>query len=157
MEYTNPITIAHVDGSESTTTLAELTSKSDYTILYFYPKDCTSGCTVEALEFSQMVDEFAQLWAQVIGVSKDSITSHHKFINQSELKVDLISDPDTTLHQAFGAWWEKSMYGRTYMWTVRSTFTLDTLGKIITKYTKVTARGHAKQVFDDLTAHISSL
>lgn len=61
MEYNNPITIVHIDGSESTTTLIELTGRSDYTILYFYPKDCTSGCTVEALEFSQMVDEFAKL------------------------------------------------------------------------------------------------
>lgn len=157
MEYNNPITIVHIDGSESTTTLIELTGRSDYTILYFYPKDCTSGCTVEALEFSQMVDEFAKLWAQVVGVSKDSVASHRKFISQSELKVDLISDSDTSLHQAFGAWGEKNMYGRSYMWTIRSTFALDTSWRIITKYTKVKARGHAKQVFDDLQATISTL
>jgi peroxiredoxin Q/BCP len=163
MIYSDSISVAHVDGSESTTTLAQLTGKhptghkSDYTIIYFYPKDCTSGCTVEAVEFSQLVDEFAALWAQVIGVSKDSITSHHKFITKSQLQVDLISDTDTTLHQAFGARWEKSMYWRKYMWSIRSTFILDTSGKIITKYDKVTARGHAKQVLDDLTRYISSL
>jgi len=80
MEYTQVISIAHAHGSDDTTSLSELVNQSDYTIIYFYPKDCTSGCTVEAVEFSQMVDEFAKIWAQIIWVSKDSLASHHKFI-----------------------------------------------------------------------------
>jgi peroxiredoxin Q/BCP len=157
MNYTQSITVACIDGSDKTTTLSDLVSHQIYTILYFYPKDCTSGCTMEAMEFSQMVDEFSKLWAQVVWVSKDSLTSHHKFISQSQLKVDLISDGDTSLHQAFGTWWEKSMYGRKYMWTVRSTFVLDKSARIITQYTNVIARGHAQQVLQDLQSHINAL
>lgn len=157
MNYAHPVTIACVDGSDKTTTLSDLVRHKVYTVLYFYPKDCTSGCTVEAIEFSQLVDEFEKLWAQVIWVSKDSLTSHHKFISQSELRVDLISDSDTTLHQVFGAWGEKSMYGRKYMGTVRSTFVLDTSCNIITQYTNVTARNHAQQVLDDLQWYIQTL
>ncbi len=157
MIYDKAISIAHIDGNDSTILLDELTDGSDYTVIYFYPKDCTSGCTVEAVEFSQLVSEFTTLWAKVIWVSKDSLTSHHKFISQSELRVDLVSDSDTTLHQAFGAWGEKSMYGRRYMGTVRSTFVLDTSCKIITQYTNVTARGHAQQVLQDLQSHIHAL
>jgi peroxiredoxin Q/BCP len=157
MNHTSPITIAHIDGSDSITTLAQLLTKSDYTILYFYPKDCTSGCTVEAMEFSQMVQQFTTLGAQVIGVSKDSIKSHHKFISESQLSVDLISDEDVSLHKAFGVRGEKSMYGRSYMWTIRSTFTLDKSCRIITQYMNVTARGHAQQVLNDLQAHLKAL
>lgn len=144
------LTIAMIDGSNTTTTLAQITAQSGYTILYFYPKDCTSWCTVEAVEFSQMVDEFHSLNTQIIGVSKDSLESHHTFIVNSQLRVNLISDWDLSLHQLFGSWWEKSMYGRTYLWTIRNTFILDKWGRIITQYNKVTARGHAKKVYHDL-------
>ena len=163
MIYDQPIAIAHIDGSDSNISLIELVNKnhkwnkSDYTVVYFYPKDCTSGCTVEAIEFSQLIDEFSKLWAQVIWVSKDSLASHHRFILQSQLKVDLIRDVDTSLHQYFGAWGEKSMYGRKYMGTIRSTFVLDTSCQIITQYSNVTTRGHAQQVLQDLQLYIRAL
>lgn len=150
--------ITHYDHSNTDTiTLAELVQQSEYTILYFYPKDCTSGCTLEAIEFNQLKNEFSELWAQIIGVSKDNITSHNKFINQNQLTIDLISDTDTSLHQAFGTRVEKNMYWRIYMGTVRTTFVLDKSARIITQYNKVTARGHAKQVLKDLIEHIKWL
>jgi|GEM_PF-1246872 len=99
--YSDLIHVAHVDGSNSLTTLFELVSKSDYTVLYFYPKDCSSGCTIEAVDFNKLLAEFVRIGTQVIGVSKDSVVSHQKFITQSQLTIPLISDPSTTLHQYF--------------------------------------------------------
>lgn len=154
MEHSQSLHIATSNGGKYIGSLAQLTSKSEYTILYFYPKDCTTGCTLEAREFSMMIKDFAKLWATIIGVSKDTIDSHHKFISQSDLGIDLISDGDLGLHHAFGVRVEKKMYWRSYMWTARSTFILDTSGKIITKYTKVTTRGHAQLVYNDLKSQL---
>jgi len=153
--YDNHISIAHIDGSSSVALFHEVVGRKPYTVLYFYPKDCTSGCTIEAIEFSQLINDFTACNAQVLWVSKDSLTSHHKFITESHLGVDLISDTDTTLHQSFGAWWAKSMYGRSYMWAIRSTFILDITWQIIKEYRNVTARGHAQQVLQDLRAIIT--
>lgn len=123
---------------------------SDYAgkklVLYFYPKDDTSGCTREAIDFSSLKDEFTKAGAVVLGVSKDSTASHGKFITKHELKVALGSDPEGKVLEAYGVWVEKSMYGRKYMGIERATFLIDGAGKIAQIWRKVKVPDHAKQV-----------
>ncbi|MBN2604415.1 MAG: peroxiredoxin, partial [Bacilli bacterium] len=106
-------------------------------VLYFYPKDNTSGCTIEAKDFTCLQDDFIEKGYQIIGVSKDSVKSHQNFITKQELNLLLLSDPETELIQAFDVWKEKSMYGKKYMGVERSTFILDESGKVIKEYRKV--------------------
>jgi thioredoxin-dependent peroxiredoxin len=115
-------------------------------ILYFYPKDDTSGCTKEAQEFSALAVEFAKAGAVVIGISKDSEKSHGKFITKYDLKVALGSDESGAVCEAFGVWVEKSMYGKKYMGIERSTFLIDGQGKIVQAWRKVKVPGHAAEV-----------
>lgn len=115
-------------------------------VLYFYPKDDTSGCTREAIDFSSLKDEFTKAGAAVLGVSKDNAASHGKFIAKHELKVVLGSDPDGKVLEAYGVWVEKSMYGRKYMGIERATFLIDGDGKIAQIWRKVKVPDHAKQV-----------
>lgn len=115
-------------------------------VLYFYPKDDTSGCTVEALEFRDFLPEFEQLGVTVLGISPDSIKSHCKFRDKHALNFRLLSDPGSTVCTKFGVWQEKSMYGRKYMGVLRSTFLVDAKGKIAQVWTKVTPKGHAAEV-----------
>lgn len=115
-------------------------------VLYFYPKDDTSGCTKEAIDFSEQIDAFAAAGAVVLGVSKDSVASHGKFAAKHDLKVLLGSDPSGAVVEAFGAWVEKSMYGRKYMGIDRSTFLVDGAGKIAGVWRKVKVPGHAAAV-----------
>lgn len=119
-------------------------------VLYFYPKDNTSGCTLEAKDFTSLQKEFVTKGYQIIGVSKDSLKSHQNFINKQELNLLLLSDPETELIQAFDTWKEKSMYGKKYMGVERSTFVLDETGNIIKEYRKVSAKGHAEAVLREL-------
>jgi len=120
------------------------------TILYFYPKDNTPGCTKEAKDFSELKEEFEKLWYQIIWVSKDSVESHKKFIQKYSLKIPLISDPDLELHNKFGTYWEKKSYGRVTMWTIRSTFVLDENCNIVKEYRNVKATWHAERVLKEL-------
>lgn len=99
-------------------------------ILYFYPKDNTSGCTSQACSLRDGIDDLKAAGYRVIGVSKDSAKSHQKFIGDHQLPFSLIADTETTLNQAFGVWVEKSMYGRKYMGTQRTTFVIDETGKV---------------------------
>ena len=122
--------------------------RAKYTILYFYPKDNTSGCTIEAKEFTDLIDRFAYVGAQIIGVSKDTYRSHCNFIEKHWLKITLISDPELSLHKQFDALWEKSMYGKKYIGTLRNTYLLDTTGTIIHSRLTVSAVGHAQHVLD---------
>lgn len=115
-------------------------------VLYFYPKDDTSGCTKEAIGFSEKIDAFRRAGAAVVGVSKDSVAAHDKFKAKYDLAVTLGSDPDTKMIAAYGAWVEKSMYGRKYMGIDRSTFLIDGKGKIVRVWRKVKVPGHVEEV-----------
>lgn len=115
-------------------------------VLYFYPKDDTSGCTSEALQFSSEVEEFAKLGAVIVGVSKDSAASHAKFRLKHDLTVELAADTTGEIVETYGAWVEKSMYGRKYMGIDRSTFLIDAEGVIHEVWRKVKVPGHIKAV-----------
>lgn len=117
-------------------------------IIYFYPKDDTSGCTREAQDFTALADEFAATGASLIGISKDSLASHAKFQAKYGLKVTLGSDADGAVCDAFGTWVEKSMYGRKYMGIERATFLIGADGKIARIWRKVKVPGHAAEVLE---------
>lgn len=125
-----------------------------YVVLYFYPRDNTPGCTKEACEFRDAQQEIKQLGVRVIGVSKDSPASHQKFATKHNLNFELWSDVDHQLLEAFGAWQEKKLAGRTYMGIIRSTFILDPQGKIIKVWEKVKPVGHAAEVLEFLKKEI---
>jgi len=115
-------------------------------VLYFYPKDDTSGCTSEAKAFTEAGDGFAKAGAMVIGVSKDSVLSHEKFKAKYDLGFALGADVDGKTVEAYGVWVEKSMYGKTYMGVERSTFVIDGHGKLAAIYRKVKAGEHVADV-----------
>ncbi len=115
-------------------------------VLYFYPKDDTSGCTTQAQEFTTLAGDFAAAGAIVVGVSRDEMKKHDKFIAKYDLKVPLASDADGAISDAFGTWVEKSMYGRKYMGMERSTFLIDPAGRVVKAWRKVKVPGHAQDV-----------
>ncbi|MBX3562866.1 MAG: peroxiredoxin [Sphingomonas sp.] len=117
-------------------------------ILYFYPKDDTTGCTREALDFSALAGEFEKQGTWILGVSKDSPAKHRKFTDKHGLKVRLASDEDGTACEAFGTWVEKSLYGRKYMGIDRATFLIDRDGTIARIWRKVKVPGHAETVLE---------
>ncbi|ASV85391.1 redoxin family protein [Ochrobactrum quorumnocens] len=129
-----------------TITLSSLKGKP--VVLYFYPKDDTSGCTKEAIAFSQLKPEFDKIGARVIGLSPDSAEKHAKFRKKHELTVDLAADEDRTALEAYGVWVEKSMYGRKYMGVERATFLIDVEGRIAHVWEKVKVAGHAEVVLE---------
>lgn len=131
-------------------TLSDLLSFSEKTLLFFYPKDNTPGCTVENKDFSCLVWDFKKLWITLIWVSKDSIESHKKFIEKQELKIDLISDPELALHNELWVYGEKKNYWKTYMWVIRSTFLLDKKGSILEEWKNVRAKWHAERILKEL-------
>jgi thioredoxin-dependent peroxiredoxin len=138
------VTFEGPEGKE--TTLAAWKGKK--LVLYFYPKDDTSGCTREAQDFTALADEFAAAGVALLGVSKDTARKHQAFTGKYGLKVPLGTDADGKLLEAFGAWVEKSMYGRKYMGIDRSTFLIDESGTIIREWRKVKVPGHAQQVLE---------
>ncbi|MBS0241345.1 MAG: peroxiredoxin [Proteobacteria bacterium] len=115
-------------------------------VVYFYPKDDTSGCTKEAQAFTGLADRFANLGVRVIGISPDGAESHAKFRAKYDLKVDLAADPDKKAIEGYGVWVEKSMYGRKYMGVDRSTFLIDAKGNVAKVWRKVKVPGHAEEV-----------
>jgi thioredoxin-dependent peroxiredoxin len=117
-------------------------------VLYFYPKDDTSGCTKEAQEFSALIGDFEKAGAAIVGISKDSEKSHAKFIGKYDLKVELGSDEAGAACEAFGTWVEKSMYGKKYMGIERSTFLIGADGKVARIWRKVKVPGHAAEVLE---------
>ena len=123
--------------------------KDNTSIVYFYPKDDTPGCTTEAIEFSNYFEKLKRLGVKIIGVSKDSIEKHKKFKNKYNLKFDLASD-DGTLCSLFNVWVEKSMYGKKYMGIERSTFVIDKQLKIINIWRNVKVKGHVEEVYNFL-------
>lgn len=115
-------------------------------VLYFYPKDDTTGCTKEAIAFGEAMKQLEKLAATVIGVSRDSVASHDKFKAKYDLPFELVSDADGTLCQAYGVWVEKSMYGRKYMGIDRSTYVIDAKGVVRHAWRKVKVPGHVDEV-----------
>lgn len=119
-------------------------------VLYFYPKDDTPGCTIEAKEFRDALPEFAARNAVVIGISPDKSESHCKFTDKYELTFPLLSDTTHAVAEKYGVWVEKNMYGRTYMGIQRATFLIDAKGKVAQVWPKVSPKGHAAEVLDAL-------
>jgi thioredoxin-dependent peroxiredoxin len=131
------------DGGE-TITLSSL--RPGKVVLYFYPKDDTPGCTLEAQDFTARVTAFEAAGTTVIGISKDSVKAHDKFCKKHGLRIILASDEGGTTCEDYGVWTEKSMYGKTYMGVERTTFLIDGTGKIAQVWPKVSVKGHADEV-----------
>jgi peroxiredoxin Q/BCP len=121
-------------------------------VLYFYPKDDTSGCTKEACSFRDNLPSFQKLDAVILGVSKDSLDSHQKFIKKYGLNFTLLSDEDLKVHRLYDTWKEKNLYGKKYMGTERSTFVIGEDGKIKNVFRKVSVDGHEKEVLEALAS-----
>ena len=131
-----------------TVTLTDLKGKA--VVLYFYPKDDTSGCTAEAIDFSALGAQFEAANTVVIGISPDSVKSHDKFAAKHSLTVMLAADEEKTVAEAYGVWKEKSMYGKKYMGIERSTFIIDEEGNLVKEYRKVKAASHVDDLLKDL-------
>jgi peroxiredoxin Q/BCP len=129
------------DGTE-----IDLSSPGQPLILYFYPKDDTSGCTREAQDFTELAGDFSKAGVKVVGLSRDPMKKHDKFIEKYGLKVPLASDEEGAISDAFGTWIEKSMYGRKYMGMERATFLIGPDGRIVKSWRKVRVPGHAADV-----------
>ena len=129
------------DGSE-----LDLSSPGQPLVLYFYPKDDTSGCTREAQDFTELAGDFAKAGVKVVGLSRDPMKKHDKFIAKYDLKVPLASDEEGTVSDAFGTWVEKSMYGRKYMGMERATYLIGKDGRVQKAWRKVKVPGHAADV-----------
>ena len=124
----------------------DLSSPGQPLVLYFYPKDDTSGCTREAQDFTELAGDYRKAGVKVIGVSRDPMKKHEKFISKYDLVVPLASDEDGRISDAFGTWVEKSMYGRKYMGMERATFLIGADGKVARAWRKVKVPGHAEDV-----------
>ena len=124
--------------------------KGGWTVLYFYPKDNTSGCTLEAVHFTNARKEFEKLNAVILGISPDSPESHCRFAEKHELGITLLSDPEHKVLQSYGVWQKKRMYGREFWGVVRSTFLVDPQGKIRQMWPKVKVAGHIEEVLNQL-------
>lgn len=131
------------DGAK-TLKLSDLRGKA--VVLYFYPKDDTSGCTAEAIAFSGLKPQFEKAGAVIIGLSPDSVRSHDKFKTKHALTIDLVADQEKKTLEAYGVWAEKSMYGRKYMGVERTTFLIDAAGRVAKVWRKVKVPGHAEDV-----------
>ncbi len=117
-------------------------------LLYFYPKDDTPGCTKEALQFSELAGAFSKAGVAVLGVSKDPPSKHRKFAEKYDLRVQLATDFDNSVTDAFGVWVEKNMYGRKYMGIQRATFLIDATGRVARVWPKVKVAGHGQDVYE---------
>ncbi|MDP6661978.1 MAG: peroxiredoxin [Candidatus Thalassarchaeaceae archaeon] len=134
----------------ATIQLSEVLSEGKGVILYFYPRDETPGCTVQACDFRDSFARLADSGWRVVGVSTDSASSHQKFIDNHELPFELVVDEDSSLHEAYGTWREKNMYGRTYMGTLRSTFAISSEGTLEWAGYGVRAKGHVEMLMESL-------
>lgn len=146
LEMAPDFTLPVQGGPDSEITLSNL--RGTPVVLFFYPRDDTSGCTKENEDFTRLQDDFTQLGVRLFGISKDSIASHEKFMAKKKLGVPLLSDEHGTACEDFGVWKEKSMYGKTYMGIERSTFLIDKDGRIARAWHKVKVPGHAEEVLD---------
>jgi peroxiredoxin Q/BCP len=135
------ITVTATDGSS-----IDLEAPDQPLVLYFYPKDDTSGCTREAQDFTVLAREFEKAGVKVVGVSRDPMKKHDKFIAKYDLAVPLVSDEDGRISGAFGTWVQKSMYGRKYMGMERATYLIAADGRVLNVWRKVKVPGHAQEV-----------
>ena len=135
------ITITGSDGRAT-----NLAAPDQPLVLYFYPKDDTSGCTREAQDFTALAPDFAAAGARIVGVSRDPMKKHDRFIAKYDLAVPLASDEDGAISEAFGTWIQKSMYGRKYMGMERATFLIGKDGRVVREWRKVKVPGHAAEV-----------
>jgi len=143
LPYPAPTVELPRDGGE----ILNLTSlRPNKVVLFFYPKDNTPGCTKEAIGFTEAADAFAAIGVTLVGISKDSVTSHEKFIAKQNLNVILLSDEHGTVCEDFNVWKEKSMYGKTYLGIERSTFLIDGNGHVVREWRKVKVPGHVDDV-----------
>jgi peroxiredoxin Q/BCP len=120
--------------------------RNKWVVLYFYPRDNTPGCTLEAMQFNAALEKFAELGAQVIGVSTDSQESHQKFAGNLNLNILLLSDMEHMVLSAYGSWKPKTMFGKEFFGTQRDTFLIDPAGTIVAVWRRVSVRGHADEV-----------
>jgi len=127
-------------------TVSLATLKGKQVVLYFYPKDDTPGCTTEAIGFTKLSDQFLASNTVVLGVSKDSVSSHEAFCHKYSLKITLLSDEDMSIITPYGVWQEKKNYGKTYMGIARTTYLIDDAGRIKRIFKNVKAEGHAEAV-----------
>ena len=137
------ITVTASDGSS-----VNLAAPGQQLVLYFYPKDDTSGCTREARDFTELAGDYAKAGVKVLGVSRDPMKSHEKFIGKYSLAVPLVSDEDGRISEAFGTWVEKSMYGRKYMGMERATYLIGPDGRVLKAWRKVKVPKHAEEVLN---------
>ena len=137
------ITVTASDGSE-----INLAAPGRPVVLYFYPKDDTSGCTLEAKNFTALSADYEKAGVKVVGVSRDSMKKHEKFISKYDLAVPLVSDEDVRVSDAFGTWVEKSMYGRKYMGMERATYLIGADGRVLRAWRKVKVPKHAEEVLN---------
>ena len=137
-----------LDQDDNQVSLSDLSEK--WVVLYFYPKDDTPGCTVEAKDFTELSQQFNQLKAQILGVSTDSAKSHCRFINKHHLSITLLSDPEHHLAELYGAWQLKKFMGKEYMGVARSTFLISPDKIIAYTWSIVKPKGHAEQVLTKL-------
>ena len=124
--------------------------KGKWLVVYFYPRDDTPGCTVEAKDFTELKNDFEKNETAILGVSPDNEAKHCKFIDKHELKIDLLADCEKSMLSDYGVWQEKSLYGKSYMCVVRTTYLINPDGNIAEAWTKVKARGHADAVLKRL-------
>jgi len=150
MNLEKKYSILNISGEVEETSLSDLFKKSDKTLLFFYPKDNTPGCTVENKDFSCLRGEFNKLGINVIWVSKDSIDSHKRFVERQELSVDLLSDPELDIHKELMVYWEKKNYWKIVMWVIRSTFLLNSNWDILEEYRNIRAKWHAERILNEL-------
>ena len=130
-------------------------SLGKYVVIYFYPKDDTPGCSIEALDFNKLLPKFKRLNCDVFGVSKDSLKSHDKFKDKYKIKFDLLSDQDLKILKKYKVWAKKKFMGREFMGILRTTFLIDTKGKIIKIWKNVKVKDHAKEVLNKLHSVIN--
>ena len=140
-DKTPAITVTATDGSS-----INLAVPGQLLVLYFYPKDDTSGCTREAQDFTALAGDYAKAGVKVVGVSRDPMKKHEKFIDKFGLSVPLVSDEDGRISEAFGTWVQKSMYGRKYMGMERATYLIGADGRVLKSWRKVKVPEHAEEV-----------
>lgn len=145
----NTYNIFRVSGKEESLILKEILNWKK-TILFFYPKDNTPGCSIENKDFTELKKDFLEKWYQIIWVSKDSLASHWKFVEKYDLQNDLISDWDLILHKELWAFWEKNNYGKIVEGVIRSTFLIDENWEVIKDYRNIRAKWHAERILKEV-------
>lgn len=151
MNLSNTYEAINASGAVASFDMKTLLWFSEKTLLYFYPKDNTPGCTTENKDFSALKSEFSDLGITLIGVSKDSIESHKKFIEKQDLSIDLISDPELVLHKQLWAYGEKNNYGKIIQGVIRSTFLFSREWELIQEWKNIKATGHAARILKQLS------